>query len=661
MIIKRVTLYNYGPYHGTHTIHFPWDNQEKHVTLIGGLNGRGKTTLLDAITLCLYGRRALHYLHDGRIKYSQYLRNQINKSASREETSIALTISHIHQFPGDLTIRRTWSVNERSEVIDFFSATKDGQADAYLTDNWDYCVEEILPLNISRFFFFDNEKISQLADEETFDDVKDSIRSLLGLTTIDQLITDMRKISKSIQAEKKIILEDETNEKLADIDAQYKAHDIEMAQSIQERARLQTALGISQKDYAKCEKAFWLKGGTLGLKKDDIKEKKHVLEQELAVKIERVISLVSSSATPLLVCRKLIFTAYNHISDLEQQKAVRYSEHIIDMLSSYLNREEYPSDFILQAEHFLKNARQKIEESSKASEENFSLSSSAYLLMSSLISEGGSWIRDISSMLKEICDINNSIYNSDIFLNFEGIDDDVKDLWDEMQRLTSGIMTFEAQIKTYFEREKKLISQMETLKRRRESLLLETLARGQDQALSTRAICYAAYTENIMEIFKKKIQAKRTFELQHKVFDCFRFMLQKDSLIQSIEIHPDTLETRIVDYKGNELLKSQLSAGEKQLFAVSILWGLAQCSGYEMPVIIDTPLGRLDSQHRINFVERYLPYASRQVIVLSTDEEINGPYWELIKPNLNAVYTLEYDEKSRSTTIQPGYFGGKAV
>ena len=168
-------------------------------------------------------------------------------------------------------------------------------------------------------------------------------------------------------------------------------------------------------------------------------------------------------------------------------------------------------------------------------------------------------------------------------------------------------------------------------------------------------------TQNVMAEFRKRILVHRSAELQNKIYECFSFMVQKDSIIQGILIDPDTLDIKLIDYNGNELLKDQLSAGEKQLFAVSIIWGLAQSSGYDMPVIIDTPLGRLDSQHRKNFVERYLPFASKQVIVLSTDEEVNGKYWDLIKPNVNAVYTLVYDEAQHGSSIQSGYFGGQQV
>ena len=161
-----------------------------------------------------------------------------------------------------------------------------------------------------------------------------------------------------------------------------------------------------------------------------------------------------------------------------------------------------------------------------------------------------------------------------------------------------------------------------------------------------------------MEKFKERLTEKRVHDLSEMILGCFTSMVGKTSMIHHIQIDPKTLDIKLIDFKDKELLKSQLSAGEKQLFAVSIIWGLAKCSGYEMPVVIDTPLGRLDSHHRQNFVEGYLPYASKQVVVLSTDEEINGRYLDLVMPYVNKTYTLVYDEETRSSSIVGGYFGG---
>ena len=103
----------------------------------------------------------------------------------------------------------------------------------------------------------------------------------------------------------------------------------------------------------------------------------------------------------------------------------------------------------------------------------------------------------------------------------------------------------------------------------------------------------------------------------------------------------------------------RLSAGERQLLGVSLLWGLGKASGRPLPTAIDTPLGRLDTAHRMNLVERYFPFASHQMLLFSTDEEISGDYLERLRPWIGRSYTLSYDDESECTQVVRGYFGAK--
>ena len=102
-----------------------------------------------------------------------------------------------------------------------------------------------------------------------------------------------------------------------------------------------------------------------------------------------------------------------------------------------------------------------------------------------------------------------------------------------------------------------------------------------------------------------------------------------------------------------------LSAGERQLLATSILWGLAKVSGRPVPLVIDTPLGRLDSHHRTHLVERYFPAASHQVILLSTDEEIVGKYQKIIEGHVGKKFLLQFDQSKSSSAISEDYFQKK--
>ena len=110
---------------------------------------------------------------------------------------------------------------------------------------------------------------------------------------------------------------------------------------------------------------------------------------------------------------------------------------------------------------------------------------------------------------------------------------------------------------------------------------------------------------------------------------------------------------------GKEIPKDSLSAGEKQVMIIAILWALAINSKQKLPVIIDTPLSRLDSHHRKTIIKKYFPNASRQTIILSTDSEVDKTYYQMMRDDVGDEYTLVYDENTKSTSIQKGYSIGK--
>jgi DNA sulfur modification protein DndD len=142
------------------------------------------------------------------------------------------------------------------------------------------------------------------------------------------------------------------------------------------------------------------------------------------------------------------------------------------------------------------------------------------------------------------------------------------------------------------------------------------------------------------------------------VTQCFLYLLHKSNLVHRVEIDTEAFTLALFDSAGQAVPKHRLSAGEKQLLAIALLWGLARASGRQLPVAIDTPLGRLDSSHRNNLVEKYFPQASHQVLVLSTDTEIREAEVEQLRSS-NAIsreYLLHYDPKQHQTQVKPGYF-----
>ena len=101
---------------------------------------------------------------------------------------------------------------------------------------------------------------------------------------------------------------------------------------------------------------------------------------------------------------------------------------------------------------------------------------------------------------------------------------------------------------------------------------------------------------------------------------------------------------------------NDFSNGEKQVYILCLIWAIIKSSGVEIPFIIDTPYARIDESHRNSLTNIYLPNISKQVIILSTNKEIDSNLYKTIKPHVCNEYLLLYNTKDRKTEVKKGYF-----
>src|SRR5207253_1823275 len=139
--------------------------------------------------------------------------------------------------------------------------------------------------------------------------------------------------------------------------------------------------------------------------------------------------------------------------------------------------------------------------------------------------------------------------------------------------------------------------------------LEKTVEKEFEKEDSSRIVLHSQKARQTLEKFREKVLTHHVNKIERVVLDSFRQLLRKKSLVSDLKIEPKRLTIELRGTKGQILSPERLSAGERQLLAVSILWGLARVSGRPLPAVIDTPLGRLDAEHRANLVERYFPYA----------------------------------------------------
>jgi DNA sulfur modification protein DndD len=163
-------------------------------------------------------------------------------------------------------------------------------------------------------------------------------------------------------------------------------------------------------------------------------------------------------------------------------------------------------------------------------------------------------------------------------------------------------------------------------------------------------------TGTTMQEFLKRVTVRKIDRLSTLVTESFQFLLRKSTFVRRIAIDPLTFAITLFDAEGRAVPKSRLSEGEKQIFAVSVLWGLARAAARPLPAVIDTPMARLDATHRKHLVERYFPHSSHQVVIFSTDTEVDREYYRLLQGHVARAYHLRYDEAKRFTVGELGYF-----
>ena len=171
-----------------------------------------------------------------------------------------------------------------------------------------------------------------------------------------------------------------------------------------------------------------------------------------------------------------------------------------------------------------------------------------------------------------------------------------------------------------------------------------------------RTLLHIGRVRQTLDKFKVAVIRRHLARIEELVLDSFKQLVRKKTLVVDLAIDPESFQLALTARDGKPLSPDRLSAGERQLLATSVLWGLARASGRPLPTVIDTPLGRLDSSHRRRLIAHYFPLASHQVILLSTDEEIAGSYYEALKPYIGRTYHLDFDEVQATTSIKPGYF-----
>ncbi|RZD40202.1 MAG: DNA sulfur modification protein DndD [Thaumarchaeota archaeon] len=170
----------------------------------------------------------------------------------------------------------------------------------------------------------------------------------------------------------------------------------------------------------------------------------------------------------------------------------------------------------------------------------------------------------------------------------------------------------------------------------------------------------ATRVQKVLDEYIEKLKIKKLQLLEEYLLEEVKRLMHKDNLITKVSVNKETFEIILYDKDENPFPKDLLSKGEKQMYATAVLLALAKTSGKPLPFMIDTPLARLDIGHRDNLIKKFFPYASHQVVIFSTDSEIDEKYYPKLKPYLSRSYAMEYLPGEGKTRQHLGYFWNDA-
>lgn len=668
MKFLSLEIEDFGLFAGTHRFKLVPEESDGNqpVILIGGKNGAGKTTFLEALRTCLYGKQAFGE-RLGHKRYLQSLADRIHRPADESKTvnGSRLTLVFEYAIEGvsreyEVTRRWTRTSNAQAPVQEQLNIMVDGETLTEIAeDYWGDFIEELVPFGVSELFFFDGEKIKSMAENATANEsLGTAMKSMLGLDLIERLQADLSlyrtrriKAGSSGDARKAITsAETEVQELSGQIDLKRQAIAETEAQLDTAKHKLQLA-----------ETDLKTHGGQLAENRDSNKEQKLALMERhnaLASEGRRLMEGV----LPFAFCPNVTRRLFSQIDAEAEGRRAEALKTELDALGDYLCKtlaadSTLPSEARLSVAMKAKTLVDQYAEGKPAHTTLHDLSERlAQLFRTWTTTAQTSVAARVSELTEELRKTENAQQNIERALVQAPKDDAVADVVQRLAAATSEVTLLEAKVLA----QRDELQQLENKLAHANRTLEKALQLSQDQEGQANRIAMAERSIKAMQAYQAGLTKARISTLEDNISARFRSLLRKDDLVSQVHVDPQSFNVTISGQMGRGLKRDELSAGEKQIYAIATLWGLADTSGRPLPMVVDTPLGRLDSEHRSNLIHHYFPKVSHQVIILSTDTEVDEQLYEELSPYVGKAFLFQ--SEGGQTQVSEEYFwqGGTA-
>jgi DNA sulfur modification protein DndD len=662
MLLEKLVLCDVGLFRGEQSFDLTprkRGQSARPVVLFGGLNGAGKTTILNSVRHCLYGRQALD-VSLTQAGYEAFLRSMIHSPAHQlvKPDRAQVQIQFVYAKLGTRVryrVTRSW-IDRGSTVVETLTVRQDEQTTVLLQGEAAQAfLSQLIPAGVSQFFFFDGEKIAALAKDESDNVLAEAIRRLLGLDTADRLRSD---IGVFLRGHRLQAVGEAARKELLELAAQIQELKDAIAVDRQQlENNLLPKLNAAREEEARCKSMLSDRGGAwavdrkaLGRTLEDLQLERAELEERLR---DEIAGLAVFSLAPS-ACGALLEQALKERRLADEATAKEAVSREVERLKAKLSatlQDKVASRHVLRCVDEWAVSVSAKASGAGASLHGFAASDVARLedslrnLIPTANGRAQALARRLEALLAELTAIQDQLAHAPS-------DESIEEVFAMFQRAATAVAEFKTEKKLQLELMRARMSKLVVLLRRRRQVDEQAERLG----VVSRAESIGANVQNMIDAYKQAGAVEKCRTLERHFVSAFRRLARKEDILDHAVIDPGTFAVTLVDRHGRATSKQRLSAGEKQIFAIAMLEALAKTSGRNLPIIIDTPLGRLDSKHRAKLVDSYFPVASHQVIVLSTDTEVDQVFYEGMRPNISHAFHLVFDENEGCTTAAQGYF-----
>ena len=626
MRLKQLTITNFGIYKDENTFNFPY-SEDKKVSMIIGKNGSGKTTFLNAMKVCLFGSMILKNRTITR-NYEEFVINLLNKNAMKEALSRfsikATFISQVHNFDGEFTIERVWDI--RSSFKEEVYMMRNGkQLSAEDQESFFNALYHAFPLDLFDLFYLDGEKIDQLSVLNT--NLIELLESSINIDLFKKLNSDLvnyavkRINSKHIS---KITLDKEAKEDELDLykedlsDAQININKLNNNINIKsdELDNFKKSLNISTIAIDQVEYNLLL---------DEIRDLKKDIEHDLINFLpftlikDQLLTLLETIEHESLVVENQTINKAMSSQELEDRLVnsgfdKKDTKKLISAIKQFYSYDK--SEMI----HHLNNddyysLRTKI---TKLTEYNKDILHDKIKKLNILESRQ----KKLSKEAEELAAAKKA-GQLDILLNLQK---DLDKLHTSLTQKETAVANIHSNISTLEEEIKILNNEIWTeMKKNNINNILDQI-------------------HTVLDQYIEQVKLNKIHEIEFHTKSMFDRLIRKEGFIKDFKLQDE--EIYLLDEHGNQLNHSNLSAGEKQLFILSLIYAILQSSERTVPLMFDTLLGRLDEEHRENVFKEFISNCPDQVIILATDSELANIDRKYLKNLVNTEYTIDFSKKN---------------